>query len=108
MRSFRLAGLAALCLVTPAAAQRSVPEQVPEQIVVFGTLPASGIGLAPDKVPGTLQSLWAAGITAGHGATVLDSLGSRAPGVSLSDSQGNAMFQDLRFHGFEASPLQGT
>ncbi len=104
MRSFRLAGLAALCLVTPALAQSSAPEQV----VVFGTLPASGIGLAPDKVPGTLQSLSAASIAAGHGATVLDSLGSRAAGIGLSDSQGNAMFQDLRFHGFEASPLQGT
>ena len=29
-------------------------------------------------------------------------------GVSLSDAQGNAMFQNLRFHGFDASPLQGT
>ena len=35
-------------------------------------------------------------------------LGTQAAGVSLSDTQGNAMFQDLRFHGFEASPLQGT
>src|SRR6185437_6726333 len=70
--------------------------------------PASGIGLAPDKVPGTLQSLSAQSITESHGATVLEALGSRAAGVSLSDVQGNTMFQDLRFHGFEASPLQGT
>src|SRR6202008_1690009 len=27
---------------------------------------------------------------------------------SLSDAQGNSMFQDLRLHGFEASPLQGV
>src|SRR4051812_28867901 len=106
MRSFRLAGLAVLCQVAPAWAQSLAPAQVPEQIIVYGTLPASGIGLAPDKVPGTLKSLSATSITAGHGATVLDSLGSRAAGISLSDSQGNAMFQDLRFHGFEASPLQ--
>lgn len=88
----------------PAAAQQ-MPAAT-EHVVVYGTLPDSDIGLAPDKVPGLLQSFGA--ITAQHGATVLNALGAQAAGVSLADTQGNAMFQDLRFHGFEASPLQGT
>ena len=104
MRSFLLATASVSALAMPAMAQNTATEQV----VVYGTLPASDIGLAPAKVPGTLQSLSADTITSGHGATVLDSLGSRAAGVSLSDTQGNSMFQDLRYHGFEASPLQGT
>ena len=104
MRSVLLATVAASALALPAMAQ-NVPV---EQVVVFGTLSSSNMGLGADKVPGTLQSLSADTVTAGHGATVLDSLGSRAAGVSLSDTQGNDMFQDLRFHGFEASPLQGT
>jgi iron complex outermembrane receptor protein len=104
MRSLLLATVAVSALVLPAMAQ-NVPT---EQVVVYGTLSSSGMGLAADKVPGTLQSLSADTVTAGHGATVLDSLGDRAAGVSLSDTQGNSMFQDLRFHGFEASPLQGT
>ena len=59
-------------------------------------------------MPGELQSFSADQVNAQHGATVLDALGSQTAGVSLSDSQGNTMFQDLRFHGFEASPLQGV
>ena len=94
---------AAFCALTAPAWAQSAPEQV----VVYGTL-ASDTGLSPAKVPATVNSLSAADITAAHGATVLDSLGTQVPGVSLSDSQGNSMFQDVRFHGFEASPLQGT
>ena len=104
MRAFLLATVAVSALALPAVAQNVSVEQV----VVYGTLSSSNMGLASDKVPGTLQSLSADTVTAGRGATVLDSLGSRAAGVSLDDTQGNSMVQDLRFHGFEASPLQGT
>jgi iron complex outermembrane recepter protein len=79
-----------------------------ERVVVYGTLPDSDIGVAQDKVPGSLQSLSADDVGAAHGTTVLDSLSTRAAGVGLSDLQGNNMFQDLRYHGFEASPLQGV
>ena len=95
-------GLGIVLSAMPAAAQQSAAEHV----VVYGTLPDSDIGLVPEKVPGQLQSFNA--VTAQHGATVLDALGTQAAGVSLADTQGNAMFQDLRFHGFAASPLQGT
>ena len=91
------------------AAMPATAQQLPtatEHVVVYGTLPNSDIGLSPDKVPGLLQSFGS--VTAQHGATVLDALGTQAAGMSLGDTQGNAMAQDLRFHGFEASPLQGT
>ncbi|MFO1249426.1 MAG: TonB-dependent receptor [Alphaproteobacteria bacterium] len=93
---------AAALFTTPVLAQPA------EHVVVYGALPDSDIGVAADKVPGQLQSFDAASLNAQHGATVLDALGTRAAGVSLTDTQGNAMFQDLRFHGFDASPLQGT
>ena len=32
----------------------------------------------------------------------------RRPASVVSDVQGNGLFQDLRYHGFDASPLQGT
>ncbi len=101
LRPFLLGGIAALA---PLAA---LAQPAPEQVVVVGTLD-SGIGLERDKMAGTLQSLSADSLAAGHGATVLTALGHEAAGVSLSDLQGNSMFQDLRFHGFEASPLQGV
>ena len=100
--------LAALLCATPALGQQLAAGEGTEHVVVYGTLPDSDIGQDAGKVPGELQSFSADRVTAQHGATVLDALGSQAAGVSLSDTQGNAMFQDLRFHGFEASPLQGT
>jgi len=92
--------------VTPAAAQ---PYAAPvENVVVYGTLPDSDIGLGHDKVPGGLQSFSADQLTAQHGDSVLAALGSQTAGISLSDVQGNGAAQNLRFHGFDASPLQGT
>src|SRR5579863_6040157 len=104
MKSFFV--LAAILAAAPALGQQRAAGT--EHVIVYGTLPDSDIGQDPDKVPGELQSLSADQLGAQHGATMLDALGSQTAGVSLSDSQGNAMFQDLRFHGFEASPLQGT
>ncbi|GEM_PF-6391240 len=52
--------------------------QSTEQVVVYGTLAGTGIGLARDKVTGSLQSLSAEDLGAGHGATVLTGLGSQA------------------------------
>src|SRR5580692_11547006 len=99
---------AASLLASPALAQQMAAGETSEHVIVYGTLSDSDIGQNPDKVPGELQSFSADQLTAQHGATVLDALGDQTAGVALSDSQGNTMFQDLRFHGFEASPLQGV
>jgi iron complex outermembrane receptor protein len=105
----RLGLLAAASLfATPALAQQMAAGESTEHVVIYGTLPGSDIGQDADKVPGELQSFSANQVSAQHGATVLDALGSQTAGVALSDSQGNTMFEDLRFHGFEASPLQGV
>ncbi len=105
----RLGLLAAASLFAIAClAQQMAAGESTEHVVVYGTLPDSDIGQDAGKVPGELQSFSADQVTAQHGATVLDALGNQTAGVSLSDSQGNTMFQDLRFHGFEASPLQGV
>jgi iron complex outermembrane receptor protein len=101
-----LGGVLLIAVAVPVLAQTG---KVPtERVIVYGTLPDSDIGLSADKVPGLVQSLSADRLTAQHGPTVLNALGAQAAGVALSDVQGNSMFQDLRFHGFEASPLQGT
>ncbi|MDB5739136.1 MAG: TonB-dependent receptor, partial [Alphaproteobacteria bacterium] len=92
-------------LATPSVAQQIAST---EHVVVYGTLPGADIGLDAGKVAGSLQSFDAGAITAQHGASLLDALGAQAAGVSLSDVQGNALFQNLRYRGFDASPLQGT
>ena len=43
-----------------------------------------------------------------YSPNVLDTLQQRIPGVITTDVQGNGFFQDLRYRGFAASPLQGT
>jgi iron complex outermembrane receptor protein len=101
-RALLLAGAAILALPTLARAQEV------EHMVVYGTLSSATLGLSRDKAAGSVQSLSGEQISAAHGATVLTALGAQAAGVSLSDTQGNALFQDVRFHGFEASPLQGV
>jgi iron complex outermembrane receptor protein len=98
---------ATVFLATPAMAQQMAAEST-EHVVVYGTLPGTDIGLDAAKVPGALQSLSSDQIGAQHVATLLDALGTQTAGVSLSDVQGNSMFQNLRYHGFDASPLQGT
>jgi len=92
----------------PVWAQSLAAGESTEHVVVYGTLPDSDIGLSPDKIPGALQSLSADDLTAQHGGSVLSALGSQTAGVGLSDVQGNGLSQNLRFHGFDASPLQGT
>jgi len=104
----RIAGWGVLSLgllAMPATAQQLADT---EHVVVYGTLPNSDIGLSPGKVPGILQSLTSSQLNAQRGASILGALGTQTAGASLTDVQGNAVFQDLRFHGFDASPLQGT
>jgi len=96
--------ISALSLPVAAMAQSSATEQV----VVYGPLSGSGVGLQPGMVAAQVQSLSSAQIEVLHGTTLLDSLDARVAGVSLSDTQGNAIFQNVRYHGFEASPLQGN
>lgn len=93
-----------LLTATPALAQHANTEHV----VVYGVLPGTDIGQDSSKVSSLVQSLNATQITAQQDATVLGALGMQVAGATLTDTQGNSLFQDLRFHGFEASPLQGT
>ena len=99
---------ASALLATPALAQQMAAVESTEHVIVLGTLPGSDIGISPDRIPGALQSLDAEQITAQHGGSLLSALGSQTAGINLSDVQGNGLFQNLRFHGFDASPLQGT
>jgi len=108
MKSRAILLAASAVLVTPAWAQQMAAVDSIEHVIVLGTLPGSDIGLSSDKVPGALQTFDASQITAQHGGSLLSALGSQTAGVSLSDVQGNGLFQNLRFHGFDASPLQGT
>jgi iron complex outermembrane receptor protein len=82
------------------------------EIEVIATTPAghagSGGGVDRDTVPGTVETMTARDFERDREFTPLKTLQTRTPGVSLNDVQGNDQFQDLRYRGFAASPLQGT
>jgi iron complex outermembrane recepter protein len=80
---------------------------LPEVTVVAPT-PLQGDGIDRDKVPATVQTLRAQDFERTNSFSTTDTLGQRIPGTTITDVQGNAFFQDLRYRGFAASPLQGT
>jgi len=77
-------------------------------VVVVAPAPLGGPEVDADKLPITVESLSAEDLERSGARVVTAALAQRAPGVSLSDSQGNGFTRDLNFRGFSASPLQGT
>lgn len=102
----RLAPSLAL-LVAPAVAEAQAPPQV-SSVVVVGRAPLSGGAVNADQTPGAVTSLSADDLRPGAGSALLEALERQAPGVSLSNAQGEAYQPSLVYRGFEASPLQGV
>jgi iron complex outermembrane receptor protein len=70
--------------------------------------PSGGGGIDRDKVAAMVQTVTADDFTRSYSPSITDTLMTRVPGVATTDVQGNGFFQDLRYRGFAASPLQGT
>lgn len=75
---------------------------------VVDTTPLAGTGIDADKVPGAVTVISAGQFDRLFSFSVTDSLFQYTPSANTTDVQGNAFFQDFRFRGFAASPLQGT
>src|SRR6185436_14805147 len=105
----RQAPAARRAAVSPPVAPATTP--VPSALPAFqviATTPVTGIGFDRSKVPAMAQTVTAADFSRVYSPNVLDTLQQRIPGVITTDIQGNGFFQDLRYRGFAASPLQGT
>ncbi|MBB6250951.1 TonB-dependent receptor [Nitrospirillum iridis] len=103
--------LCTTCSSLALAADLPAPDGTPtalSDIIVIGTTPLPGANVPLDKLPASATTLSADDFAHSHSISILDAMAQRVPGLSLSDSQGNALFQDLHFHGFTVSPLQGT
>jgi iron complex outermembrane recepter protein len=61
-----------------------------------------------DKVPSNTTVLTPADFDHTRSPSLLDSLVTAIPGVSLGDQSGNAFQRDLNYRGFVASPVPGT
>ena len=61
-----------------------------------------------DKVPSNTEVLTSTDFDHMRSLSLLDSLATALPGVSLGDQSGNAFQRDLNYRGFVASPVPGT
>jgi outer membrane receptor protein involved in Fe transport len=89
----------------PAPADLSI--SLPTVEVVAAT-PLLGSGVDRAKVPAQTQVLTAPDITRDGNADALRALNEQVPGVTLDAAAGNPFQPSLFYHGFQASPLQGT
>ncbi len=93
-------------LARGALAQGAPP--APEQVIVIGTSPLPGSGIARDSVPAETSVLDRADLARDGTPDLLAALNEQLPGVSLDAASGNPLQPTLQYHGFQASPLQGT
>jgi len=98
-----------VALLPLAARAQTPPGAVPtEQITVIGTSPLLGSGVDRDLVPAETSVLSSADIGREGTPNLTQALNEQVGAVNLSASSGNPFQEDLYFHGFVASPLQGS
>jgi iron complex outermembrane recepter protein len=115
----RLSGIAVLALVcVPAGAQQaptdptlSQPATSVPRIDIIGASPLLGSGIDRDTVPAETNVLKGNDLTRGGtliSPDVTRALNEEVGGVNLNSASGNPYQPTMFYHGFEASPLQGT
>jgi iron complex outermembrane receptor protein len=105
--AYRLLAVVAAVACPCAARAQGAPAPI-EQITVIGTSPLLGSGIDRDSVPAEISVLGSADIAREGTSDLLGALAQQIPGVSLDSSSGNPFQPALLYHGFTASPLQGT
>ena len=112
MRSPSSPALVALVCAAPfaAAAQEQASESGTqrEEIIVVGTSPLPGTGIAIDKLPYSVQSLRASDLTREGTASIINGLNNQLGSVNINDDLDDPFQPDIVYRGFEASPVLGT
>lgn len=93
----------------PAGASQPLSMTLPP-VVIIGTSPLLGSGVDRDTVPAETNVLKQDDLTRG-GTTTADpvrALNEQVGGVNLDSASGNQFQPTMVYHGFQASPLQGT
>ena len=91
----------------PQAASDASATTLP-QVNVIAASPLLGTGIERDLVPAQTQLFTSPDIAREGSPNALQTLNDQAGGVTLDSASGNPNQPTLMYHGFEASPLQGT
>ena len=86
----------------------AAPPVATESITVVGTSPILGAGIDRDLVPAETTVLGSADLAREGTPNLTQALNEQVGAISLSAASGNPYQPDLYYHGFVASPLQGT
>ena len=108
MSAARLAAIATASVLPTLGLAQTLPAQAPEQITVIGTSPLLGAGVDRDSVPAETSVLGSADIARNGTPDLLQALNEQVGGINLDSASGNPEQPTLQYHGFQASPLQGT
>ncbi len=90
-----------------AAALQVAPQAAPTSAPAPSAAADPGL-IDRDRVPANTQVMTTADVDHSRALSLLDSLSTALPGVSLGDQSGNAFQRDLNYRGFVASPVPGT
>jgi outer membrane receptor protein involved in Fe transport len=111
LKAWALLWQAGLLILAPAAglAQPSSAAPTPvEPLVVVASTPLPGSGVDIAKAPEQIHVLTASDLARAGPADALGALNEQVGAINLDSAAGNPFQPTLVYHGFEASPLQGT
>lgn len=91
---------------SPGSAAISIEPLPPVDVIASTPLPGSGVDR--DKVPSETQVLRSQDVTLEGPPSYLTTLQDQAQGVQLDSAAGGPFQPDVSYHGFLASPLEGT
>ncbi len=78
-----------------------------EVVVVAPTPAATGLGIAPEKIPFSTQAADSDAFERAQSLDLTDYLNSNLGSVSINSAQNNPLQPDVQYRGFSASPLLG-
>jgi len=93
---------------TPAAGSASAPPIALPSVTVIAPSPLLGSGIDRDSVPAETHVLTSRDIDRDGTPDLTRALNQQLGGVTLDDAAGNPFQPTFFYHGFAASPLQGT
>lgn len=106
MKRYLVLSLLAGALMPCTALAQEKASTVGEIVVVAPSGAASGMDAA--KLGSNVETLKAEAFQSSSALSITEALQRRAPGVNVSDTQGNPFTGDVNFRGFGASALQGA
>ena len=107
LTAWRCCPIGVALAAAPATNARADTIQLPTFDVV-ATTPLGGGEIDASKVPGAVWQTGAQDIQTFNDTTITDTLARQAPGVTVGNVSGNDFQPDVSYHGFAATPVNGT